>query len=565
MSSQLIVTIILIFLTFFVLQILLNSQFFQNYYTEREFNAIHTELIEYVDQMNQPDADYYDEMFQFTSLNNTYSVVTGKDYRIANSLYNDYTIVVNDVLSGFTYEFLVPENIHTYTQGEIILINGYEFGDDVYTPVFIDSSSTGYTFDNDLICADDCVTVSGSIASVHKPINLNFQFEQNRILQQELKRLPDIDLLEISYTDGYWYQSSYEQTNVLVFIHELGTFDFIITIIPIENTADIIGIVSSYNNYVYLTAIVIIFLWSFRLTNIMSKPVQNIEGVARQIANLNFDVEAHEYNNRENTSLSNSINLISKNLKETLDALSYRNDELRTLYDNQMKQVTLKKQLVSSISHELKTPLMIIQVTIQGILDGIIEMDDQEKELENILEEVNKSSIMIQDMLQIYRLDDAEVSLDISEINLSKMVNFFIADFENVLRKHELRIDLNLDSSIRVEADEKLIKRVVSNFFTNALKYTPDEERIYIEVSETDDHVYFELTNFGTNIKDEDLENIWLPFFRSQTETNQTLRAKGSGIGLYLVSEILKAHNAEFGINNVDNGVQAYFKLLKKH
>ena len=108
-----------------------------------------------------------------------------------------------------------------------------------------------------------------------------------------------------------------------------------------------------------MTAIVILFLWSFRLSSIISKPVQNIELVAKEIANLNFNVEAHEYSNRENASLTRSINLISRNLKETLETINNRNEEMTSLYDAQTKQVTLKKQLVSSISHELKTPLMI--------------------------------------------------------------------------------------------------------------------------------------------------------------------------------------------------------------
>jgi signal transduction histidine kinase len=251
-------------------------------------------------------------------------------------------------------------------------------------------------------------------------------------------------------------------------------------------------------------------------------------------------------------------------LKETLDTLNHQNEELSELYDEQVKQVTLKKQLVSSISHELKTPLMIMQVTIQGILDEIIPEEDQEKELKNILDEINKSSIMIQDMLQIYRLEDANTKLELSEFNLSETMYFFISDFENILKKHDLKLDLNLDRKVLIEADNKLIKRCISNFFTNAIRYTPDGGKIYIEVTDKEDKAYFELTNFGVNIPDDDLENIWIPFFRGQNSSDKKLRTKGSGIGLYLVSEILKAHNAEFNIVNVENGVKAYFVINKK-
>ena len=207
---------------------------------------------------------------------------------------------------------------------------------------------------------------------------------------------------------------------------------------------------------------------------------------------------------------------------------------------------------------------MIMQVTIQGILDGIIDTEDEDKELNNVLQEINKSSIMIQDMLQIYRLDDANTKLELSYFNLSKTVQFFIDDFENAIKKYEFDVDINLQDDVYIEADLKLIKRVISNFITNAIKYTPTGGKIYLEVSESKDNVFFELTNYGTKIANEELEKIWLPFYRLEQEDTQRVKTKGSGIGLYLVSEILKAHQAEYGIKNVKKGVTAYFKLNKK-
>lgn len=566
MSTQLIITIVMIFVSFFTLQFFLNSQFFQNYYTNEEFNNVHQELLAYVEAMNADDADLYDEMYDFTSETNAMSIVVGRDFRLSSSVYSEYTIVMEDTETGTEHTLLIPNNSHPYAVGEIVTIEAYEYSVDLFSPTVVTIPGV-YQYDNGISCNPaDCIDVQGPVLSVQKPITLNTQYENNPLIRQELGKLSSltISLDDIAYEDGYWYTSSNPNQDYLVFIHELGTFDFIITIIPIENTSNIISIVNSYNNFVYLTAIAIILIWSFRLTSIITKPVQNIEGVAREIADLNFNVEAHEYNNRENKSLSNSINLIAKNLKETLDTLSNKNNELTDLYDEQLKQVSLKKQLVSSISHELKTPLMIMQVTVQGILDGIVDEEDQEKELANILEEINKSSIMIGDMLQIYRLEDANTTLELSEFNLSEIVHFFINDFESILKKHHFKLDLNLDTSTFVEADMKLIKRVISNFFTNAIRYTPDGERIYIEVSEDEQHVYFELCNYGVQIPEDDLENIWIPFFRGQNSVSQKLKTKGSGVGLYLVSEVLKAHNAEFGMTNVENGVQAYFKLNKK-
>lgn len=565
MSTQLIVTIVLLFSSFFLLQSLLNSQFFAQYYTQQEFNNIHTDLINYIDDMNKDDSDYYDLMYEFTANTNAYTVVTSGNYRALISSETDYTIIVEDATTNDIYTILIPDNSYNYTLDENISLSLYEYNAEFYSPATINTTSNVYN--NSAICSVvTCIPVNGKVIEINKPNNLNYVFADNSIVNQELIKLSgdSFDIKTHEYEYGYWYKSDDGAFDTLIFVHELDWL-YIVTIIPIENPYDIISIITTYNYYVYMTAIVILFLWSFRLSNIISKPVQNIELVAKEIANLNFNVEAHEYNNRENASLTRSINLISRNLKETLETINRRNSEMTVLYEEQTKQVTLKKQLVSSISHELKTPLMIMQVTIQGILDGVIPIEDQEGELLNVVEEINKSSIMIQDMLQIYRLDDAQSELDISEFSLSKCIHKFIDDFDTIIKKHDLEIKLFVSDGIMIEADHKLIKRVISNFFTNAIKYTPENELIEITITENDEQAYFELINYGAHINPENLDNIWMPFFRGEdTKDSERLKTKGTGIGLYLVSEILKAHNCTFGIENVDNGVKSYFYINKK-
>jgi signal transduction histidine kinase len=565
MSTQLIITIVLLFSSFFFLQSILNSQFFGKFYTQQEFNNIHTDLIDYVDSMNEEDADFYDLMYDFTTNANAYTVITSGDFRPYISSDTNFTIDVKDSTNNETYRVLIPNNTYDYTIDENISMSLYVYNEEFYSPATI--NTTGNIYSNSSICTHEtCILVTGKITEINKPDNLNYMFADNNIVNQELIKLSGnfIDIGAYEYEYGYWYKSEDGPFDTLIFIHELE-WDYIVTIIPIENPQDIISIISTYNYYVYMTAIAILFLWSFRLSSIITKPVQSIELVAKEISNLNFNVEAHEYNNRENASLTRSINLISRNLKDTLATLNNRNQEMTRLYDDQTKQVTLKKQLVSSISHELKTPLMIMQVTIQGILDGVIPEEDQQSELLNVVEEINKSSIMIQDMLQIYRLDDAQSELEISEFSLSNCIYVFIEDFDNVIKNHNLKINLNVKKDVMIEADNKLIKRVISNFFTNAIKYTPENQQIDIEISETKNQAYFELINYGATIDPNNLENIWMPFFRGEPEnTSNRLKTKGTGIGLYLVSEILKAHNCEFGIENVKNGVKSYFYINKK-
>ncbi|MCK5387995.1 MAG: hypothetical protein KAJ22_01810, partial [Candidatus Izimaplasma sp.] len=254
-STQLIITIILVFSTFFLLQSLLNSQFFKNFYTEQEFNDIHADLISYVDKMNDPENDYYDEMYDFTSQRNAYSVVVNVNFRILIPSYTDYTIIVEDTATSHIYEVIVPDNNYTYTLDEAIslVIKLYNVNDDLYNPMSINSSS-GNVYDSNISCSEeDCISFDGKIIQINKPNNLNYMFEDNTIVKQEVSKLSSnlIDLSDYEYMDnGYWYKSTDGPVDTLVFIHDLRTWDYVITIIPIEDTEDITSIVSSYNNYV---------------------------------------------------------------------------------------------------------------------------------------------------------------------------------------------------------------------------------------------------------------------------------------------------------------------------
>jgi len=547
-----------------VLQAILNSQFFKNYFTNREFDSIQTELLDYVDKMNDEDADYYDEMYSFTKKQYASSVIVNIDYRVLESSYTNYTIEVQESDTDELYTILIPNNEHSFEIGTTVDVTLVRYNITHYSPLRVNTGSNLILYSGASCETVDCTIVSGEITAVNKPNNMNYIFENDVLVQTEISKLSEGLATLTSYDSGYWYKSTDGPNDTLVFVNPLGKWQNIVTVVPIADTDAISRTVTSYTYYVYLTAIVIIILWSFRLSSIISKPIQNIELVAKEIASLNFNVQAKETNNRETTSLSNSINLIVRNLRNTLDTLNTKNSELLELYQDQSKQVSLKKQLVSSISHELKTPLMIMQVTIQGILDGIIDIAEQEKELMNVLEEINKSSFMIQDMLQIYRLDDANSQLDISEFNLSKTIEFFLKDFEHVFNTNHLNLHTEIPTFITIEADRKLIKRVISNFITNAIKYTPENEKIDVTLKDEGNTVYFELINYGVTISDKDLENIWMPFFRIDQTQPRRLNSKDSGIGLYLVSEILKAHHAEYGIENYNNGVKAYFRIKKK-
>lgn len=562
LTTQITLLIILVFITFFVIQFFLNTTFFPNFYEQRQIDAFAERNQEYIGNMSGVvNDDYYSIMYTFSQNNNVVTVMVDENFNFLTSEPAQLSVNVRDTLSSFSYNAIIA-NYRVIRSTDNISGVIRQFDDDywIFTTLNINQEII-YTIQ----CNDpSCRVVNGQVLSQEVPNNVNHAFKNDEIVEFELSKLTASFLAPYRYDDGYRYMSSFGPRNTQVYINPIGD-NFVVSVFSLENTSTIVSILSNYQNLVYLSAVILILLYSFRIGSVASKPIKRVERVAFEISNLNFDLEATEFKSKEAISLSKSINSLSKNLREALENLNHNNRELMDLYKDQSQQVDLKKQLVSSISHELKTPLMIIQVTIQGIIDGVIPTEDISEEFETALQEINRSTLLIQDLLDVYRLDSKEAPLIKQEFNFSKMVEALHKEFKLVIHQENFNYLESIENNVSIKADPKLLKRVLSNFMTNALKYTPFGETIEVNLRQDVDLITFEIINYGTKIDEAILTNIWAPFYRGSNDQIERSAVPGSGIGLYLVSEILKAHQFEFGINNLKNGIRAYIIIKNDH
>ena len=127
------------------------------------------------------------------------------------------------------------------------------------------------------------------------------------------------------------------------------------------------------------------------------------------------------------------------------------------------------------------------------------------------------------------------------------------------IQKKNLNVVVSLDEKIFINADKELISQVISNFITNAFKYTDVDEKIEINVIEDKENYSFEVKNYGSHIDEENLNKIWLPFYRENEDVDKT----STGMGLYIVKEILVSHKFEYDVTNFDKGVISYFRVKK--
>ncbi|MDD6920217.1 MAG: HAMP domain-containing sensor histidine kinase [Eubacteriales bacterium] len=249
---------------------------------------------------------------------------------------------------------------------------------------------------------------------------------------------------------------------------------------------------------------------------------------------------------------------------DTKTAYTELNSLAQTLNDASVKlekSAVFQKNLLSNLSHELKTPLTMIQSYAEMIRD--LSGDDKEareKHLNIIIEESHTVNTLINDIMTLAKSQAGELKLNYSIFNIKDLFKSILKTYELKLEQGEYKVSFICHSDIYVKADEDKIRQVVTNFLTNAMKYCGQDKLIVIEVKKIGDMVSCAIIDNGKGIAPNEAEFIWNRF--AQSSTNHIRKTSGSGVGLSIVKEILVAHQANFGLETkVGAGSKFWFEL----
>ena len=543
LGVQIFASIALLFGFLIMIQQFVTLNIFKNFYEQTQASTLKETIIDF---RNSLDNDVFDGLWNMAKSTSSKTILINEKNEIIPSTAN-YSIWLNDE------EISLPGILYNFHENDFVSINFYNdtissisVGDEVITYANLETTRT----------------INGTITKVSRPENLNFLYAYQEDVIDELNNYVNQSLRTYKINESIsWYTSEKDDHNFknLVYIIDLNNGNRAMTIFSIQSTSSMIDSLNIYNFYTYIIIFVFILLTTWYISKYISKPFENITFVANEIANLNFDVVANEFRNHESTTLTNSINAMNHSLKETIDKLNAQNEEMRILSAEKEKQYETKKQFVSAISHEIKTPLAIIQATVSGILDGIFEGDEVNDELKNILKEVNNTSEILQEVLDVYRLDSDGFKLELESLDFITFTQKIINSFDNVLTNSGTTVNYQYEEeNVHVLMDYRQMKRVLSNLIVNAIRYSPDQSTIDISIKTSKKELLFEITNYGVNIPKEDIENVFEPFYRVDKTGNRTERKKGSGLGLYICKQVLDKHGFQFGIRNIKNGVTFY-------
>ena len=295
--------------------------------------------------------------------------------------------------------------------------------------------------------------------------------------------------------------------------------------------------------------------------HILDDLAEQLSDIAERMSNLDFDVKYHGKDKSEIGVLGNSMNNMSKKLEENISQLKSANKELQRDIDRKVKMEEVRTEFLSNVSHELKTPIALIQGYAEGLKEGI--SDDPESMdfyCGVIIDEAGKMNNMVKKLLTLNQIEFGNEELVMERFDIIELITSIVNANELRASQKGIQIEFNQrDEHIDVWSDEYKIEEVVTNYITNAINHCDFENRIEVSVERIGDDVRVHVFNTGKNIPEEDIPNIWQKFYK--VDKARTREYGGNGIGLSIVKAIMDSYGKGFGVINKSNGVEFWFDL----
>lgn len=338
---------------------------------------------------------------------------------------------------------------------------------------------------------------------------------------------------------------------------EIKEFAFAMT--SLQPVDEAMLVLKDYYVYALIIVFIVIILLSFYYSKIIANPLIKMNRVTKKMANFDFSEKLPISTEDEIGSLSSSINSLSVNLKDRIDKLHVANTKLQQDIEKERQLEKTRKEFISGVSHELKTPLSVIRSFAEGIKDGVSK--DTSYYTDVILEETDNMNRLIVEMLELAKLESGTYKLELENFSIGELIQQVYSKLSFSIEEKNLQVELAFDSTIYVQANRNRIEQVVVNLLSNAIRYTPAGEQVKVAVSEYEETVKVEIENNGAPIPEESLDKIWDRFYR--IDASRSRHTGGTGLGLSIVKNILELHHANYGVYNKENGVVFYFHLPK--
>lgn len=306
---------------------------------------------------------------------------------------------------------------------------------------------------------------------------------------------------------------------------------------PVSSTIDILT-----NQLVYVTfiSLLVACLISFYLSIRITRPIRTITRSAERLGQGEYGIVFRGGHYTEINNLADTLTQASIDLE---------------------KSDMLQKDLIANVSHDLRTPLTMIKSYAEMIRD--LSGDNPEKRdqhLQVIIDETDRLNSLVGDLLSISRMQSGKMVLERSNFNLTQAAESIINTYKIMEIEEGYKLNFNCKVNFIVNGDEEKIKQVISNLFTNAIKFAGKDKTVNVTLKRHGKYVLCKIEDHGVGIAKEEQDHVWERYYRASS--NMARPAEGSGLGLSIVKEILTLHKADFGVDSTEGkGTTFWFEL----
>ena len=254
------------------------------------------------------------------------------------------------------------------------------------------------------------------------------------------------------------------------------------------------------------------------------------------------------------------MNQMSKTLETVIGELKTANNELQKDIEKKEELDVMRREFLSNVSHELKTPIALIQGYAEGLKECV--NDDEESRdfyCDVIMDEANRMNNMVKKLLTLNQLEFGTEAVTLERFNLTALIRGVIQSSDILIKQKGATVIFQDTPEIYVWADELKIEDVVRNYLSNAWNHAAGEKIIEVKVQKVNGKARVSVFNTGIPIPEESLDQIWVKFYK--VDKARTREYGGSGIGLSIVKVIMESFNQPYGVKNYDNGVEFWFEL----
>ena len=382
---------------------------------------------------------------------------------------------------------------------------------------------------------------------------------------------PDKNMDYLEENDKYCLAMGLDKATFTEYLEMCGVLEngnlFLISS-PIESIRDSVKISNRFLAYVGIVATAISAMLIWFATARITKPIMKLKEISEKMTKLDFETKYESHGQNEIDLLGEHMNELSRTLEKTISELKTANNELKRDIEKKEQIDKMRKEFLSNVSHELKTPIALIQGYAEGLKEGINDDDVESRDFycDVIMDEAGKMNNMVKKLLDLNQLEFGNDVVTMERFDIVALIKNFIASADILITQNKANVKIADVAPIYVWADEFKTEEVVQNYFSNAMNHLNGERVIEIKYTLLEDEnggrVRVSVFNTGEPIPEESLPHIWEKFYK--VDKARTREYGGSGVGLSIVKAIMESMNQQYGVVNYMNGVEFWFELETK-